>query len=52
MDRQFTRETPNHPPHFSGEDVYRQIKDVSTVLGKWKRGVDQGGDDDCHDEEI
>jgi len=54
MDKQFngTRETRNPPPHFSGKDVYRQVKDVSIVLGNQKRGVDQGGDDDCHDEGI
>ena len=36
MDKQFdgTRETRNPPPHFSGSDVYRQVKDVSIVLGK------------------
>ena len=54
MDRQFDgiRETRNPPPHLSGKDVYRQVKDVSIVLGNQKRGVDQGGDDDCHDEGI
>ncbi|XP_039841093.1 uncharacterized protein LOC120700979 [Panicum virgatum] len=54
MDKQFngTRETRNPPPHFSGKDVYRQVKDVSIVLGKQKCEVDQGGDDDCHDEGI
>ena len=54
MGRQFdgTRETQNPPPHFLGSDVYRQVKDVTTVLGKWKWGVDYGGDDDGHDEGI
>ena len=54
MDKQFdgTRETRNPPPHLSGSDVYKQVKDVRTVLGKQKRGVDQEGDDDGHDEGI
>ena len=48
MDKQFdgTRETRNPPPHLSGSDVYKQVKDVRTVLGKRKRGVDHEGDDD------
>ena len=54
MDRQFDgiRETRNPPPHFSGKDVYRQVKDVNTVLGKRKRGVDHEADDDGLDEGI
>jgi len=32
--------------------VYGQVKDVRTVLSKWKHGVDHEGDDDGHDEEI
>ena len=54
MDKQFdgTRETRNPPPHLSGSDVYKQVKDVRTVLGKRKRGVDHEGDDDDHDEGI
>ena len=54
MDKQFdsTRETRNPPPYFSGSGVYRQVKDVRTVLGKQKRGVDHEGDDDGHDEGI
>ena len=53
MDKQFdgTREIRNPPPHFSGSDVYKQVKDVRTVLGKQKRGVDHEGDDG-HDEGI
>ena len=41
MDRQFdgTRESQNPPAHFSGSDVYSQVKDVTPVLGKRKRGV-------------
>ena len=48
MDRQFdgTRESRNPPAHFSGSDVYGQVKDVTLVLGKRKRGVDHEGDDD------
>jgi len=54
MDKQFdgTREIRNHPPHFLGSDVYKEVKDVRTVLGKRKRGVDHKGDDDGHDEGI
>ena len=54
MDKQFdgTRETRNPPPHLSGSDVYKQVKDVRTVLGKRKCGVDHEGDDDGHDEGI
>ena len=54
MDKQFdgTRETRNHPPHFLGSDVYKEVKDVKTVLGKRKRGVDHKGDDDGHDKGI
>ena len=54
MDKQFdgTRKTKNPKPHLSGSDVYKQVNDVRTVLGKRKRGVDQGGDDNCHDEGI
>ena len=54
MDKQFdgTRETIDPPPHLSGSDVYKQVKDVRTVLGKRKRGVDHEGDDDGHDEGI
>ena len=32
--------------------MYRQVKDVTTVLGKRKRGVDHEADDDGHDEGI
>ena len=48
MDRQFdgTRESRNPPPHFSGIDMYRQVKDVTPVLDKRKHGVDHEGDDD------
>ena len=51
MDKQFdgTWKTRDPPPHLSGSDVYNQVKDVRTVLGKRKRGVDHEGDDDDHE---
>ena len=51
MDKQFdgTRKTRDPPPHLSGSDGYNQVKDVRTVLGKRKRGVDHEGDDDDHE---
>ena len=54
MDKQFdgTRETRNLPPHLSGSDVYKQVKDVKIVLDKRKHGVDHEGDDDDDDEGI
>ena len=41
MDKQFdgTREIRNPPPHLSGSDVYKQVKDVRIVLGKQKSGI-------------
>ena len=46
MDRQFdgTRESRSPPAHFLVSDVYSQVKDVTPVLSKRKRGVH--GDDE------